>query len=131
MFAHIARFERLGNKPAGSLLQVFINMKNERKVRAMYKFTITEHHGAATGKFFVRNRQDPSLCLLDNHPASNTGLPIVFNTYEEADHYLSEVDEEERKDAVITETQIRFFNRGYALFMEDPNGVAPFGFDED
>lgn len=97
----------------------------------MYKFKIKEQHGMITGKFFIQNKNDPSLCLLDNHPASNTGLPIVFDTHEEAEHYLSEVNQEERKDAVIVETQIRFFDNGCVLFKEDPDGIAIFGFGED
>lgn len=95
----------------------------------MYKFKITEQHGMVEGKFFIKNRNNPSLCMLDNHPATNTGLPVVFDTEEEAQHYLSLVEDAE--DAVITPTQVHFFDHGYALYKEDPDGINIFGFGGD
>lgn len=106
--------------------QVTINFMKEYD----YKFNISEIHGAIVDKFYIRNKENTELCALDNHPASNTGLPLVFNTEEEAQHYLMMVDDI-NDTAEIVPTHITFFDNGGALYEESPDGISVFGFGED
>lgn len=96
----------------------------KKKIR--YKFKISELHGMIKDKFYIVNKNDENLCTLDVHPGSNTGLPMVFNTEEEAEHYLSCV--EDMSDAIIKPTMIHFFDNGAALYEEDENGMHIFSF---
>lgn len=93
-----------------------------------YKFRITEQHGMTVkDKFFLLNKNNNSLCVLDDHPGSNTGLPIVFNTTEEAEHYLMMV--KNTSDVVITKIDFCYFDNGHTLYEEDPDGFSIFSFE--
>lgn len=102
--------------------------------RPQYRFKITELHGMIKDKFYLINKNDRSLCCLDCHPASNTHLPIVFETEEEAKHFLETVPEEEAADALIVDVGIHFFDVGCVLYKEtteDGEGVYMFSYGED
>ena len=81
----------------------------------------TRIHGEIKNKFFIKNKKDPSICVLES--ITYERIPAIFNSKDDILLYLNmqEVDEEEMKDIIIEPTNISFFDNDALLIEFEKN----------
>ena len=101
--------------------------KDNEELRPELFMDSKEIHGELKQIYYIQNKNNKDLVALT---PTNTGelLPVVFKTKEDANFYLSYIDEYQKKDAIILYSEISFFDHGAILLTpkevkEDNNKI--------
>ena len=101
--------------------------KDNEELRPELFMDSKEIHGELKQIYYIQNKNNKDLVALT---PTNTGelLPVVFKTKEDANFYLSYIDEYQKKDAIILYSEISFFDKGAILLTpkevkEDNNKI--------
>ena len=101
--------------------------KDNEELRPELFMNSKEIHGELRQIYYIQNKNNKDLVALT---PTDTGelLPAVFKTKEDANFYLSYIDEYQKKDAIILYSEISFFDHGAILLTpkevkEDNNKI--------
>ena len=101
--------------------------KDNEELRPELFMNSKEIHGELSQIYYIQNKNNKDLVALT---PTDTGelLPAVFKTKEDANFYLSYIDEYQKKDAIILYSEISFFDHGAILLTpkevkEDNNKI--------
>ena len=101
--------------------------KDNEELRPELFMDSKEIHGELKQIYYIQNKNNKDLVALT---PTDTGelLPAVFKTKEDANFYLSYIDEYQKKDAIILYSEISFFDKGAILLTpkevkEDNNKI--------
>ena len=101
--------------------------KDNEELRPELFMNSKEIHGELKQIYYIQNKNNKDLVALT---PTDTGelLPAVFKTKEDANFYLSYIDEYQKKDAIILYSEISFFDHGAILLTpkevkEDNNKI--------
>ena len=101
--------------------------KDNEELRPELFMNSKEIHGELSQIYYIQNKNNKDLVALT---PTDTGelLPAVFKTKEDANFYLSYIDEYQKKDAIILYSKISFFDKGAILLTpkeikEDNNKI--------
>ena len=101
--------------------------KDNEELRPELFMNSKEIHGELRQIYYIQNKNNKDLVALT--PTDTGGLlPAVFKTKEDANFYLSYIDEYQKKDAIILYSEISFFDHGAILLTpkevkEDNNKI--------
>lgn len=75
-------------------------------------------HGEIRSKYCIVNKNNTDLCALTSNEAGTKMLPAVFNTLDDAEFYLSFIDEEDRANTKVVFYKISYFDHGAVLLTK-------------